>query len=195
MRDVPRPESKRAGRQYNRVEYNKDTKLRISPYLMNRLLSEDIAMTLMRVRRAAQLKLPADARQALNVKEGDYLEAHITKDGLLLTPVQVVERARAWKNIEDIAARVRNLEPDPNEDPMAAEEGSPRRSGTSAANISKAVFDTTILVSALLNFVTGGASHDLLRFAAEGTFELYLSDDILEETARVLLTGERIRKH
>ena len=59
----------------------------------------------------------------------------------------------------------------------------------------KAVFDTTILVSALLNFVTGGASHDLLLSAAEGKFELYLSDDILEETARVLLTGERIRKH
>ena len=61
--------------------------------------------------------------------------------------------------------------------------------------MSKAVFDTTILVSALLNFVTGGVSHDLLHFAAEGKFELYLSDDILEETARVLLTGERIRKH
>ncbi|MGI8567785.1 MAG: PIN domain-containing protein [Methylocella sp.] len=55
--------------------------------------------------------------------------------------------------------------------------------------MSKAVLDTTILVSALLNFVTGGALH-LLRFAAEGKFELYLSDDILEETARVLLTGE-----
>ena len=83
---------------------------------------EDIAMTLMRVRRAAQLTLPADVRQALNVKEGDYLEAHITKDGVLLTPVQVVERKRAWKSIEEIASRVRDLEPDPNEDPIAAEE-------------------------------------------------------------------------
>ncbi len=61
--------------------------------------------------------------------------------------------------------------------------------------MTKAVVDTTILVSALLNFVIGGASHDLLLSAAEGKFELYLSDDILEETARVLLTGERIRKH
>jgi AbrB family looped-hinge helix DNA binding protein len=90
---------------------------------MDRLLfSEDIAMTLMRVRRAAQLTLPADVRQALNVKEGDYLEAHITKDGVLLTPVQVVERKRAWKSIEEIASRVHDLEPDPNEDPTAAEE-------------------------------------------------------------------------
>jgi len=38
---------------------------------MYKLLSEDFAMTLMRVRRAAQLTLPADIRQALNVKEGD----------------------------------------------------------------------------------------------------------------------------
>ncbi len=91
---------------------------------MNRTLSEDIAMTLMQVRRAAQLTLPADVRQALNVKEATifYLEAYITKDGVLLTPVQVVERERAWKNIENIAARVRNLEPDPNENPMAIEE-------------------------------------------------------------------------
>jgi AbrB family looped-hinge helix DNA binding protein len=51
---------------------------------MNRLLfSEDIAMTLMRVRGAAQLTLPADIRQALNVKEGDYLEASITPEGVL----------------------------------------------------------------------------------------------------------------
>ena len=45
---------------------------------MNGLLSEDFAMILVRVRRAAQLTLPADIRQALNVKEGDYLEASIT---------------------------------------------------------------------------------------------------------------------
>jgi AbrB family looped-hinge helix DNA binding protein len=120
---------------------------------MDRLLfSEDIAMTLMRVRRAAQLTLPADVRQALNVKEGDYLEAHITKDGVLLTPVQVVERKRAWKSIEEIASRVRDLEPDPN-DRRLPRSGLPRRLKTSAINMPKAVFDTTILVSALLNFV------------------------------------------
>jgi len=87
-------------------------------------------MTLMRVRRAAQLTLPADVRQALNVKEGDYLDAQIVKDGVLLRPVSMAnrdaeraaERRRAWEKIKEIVSHVKDLEPDPNEDPIAAEE-------------------------------------------------------------------------
>jgi uncharacterized protein len=60
--------------------------------------------------------------------------------------------------------------------------------------MSKAVLDTSILVSAFLNPIPGGASFDLLRFAKQGAFELYLSGDILAETARVLLTSQRNRK-
>ena len=70
-------------------------------------------MTLMRVRRAAQLTLPADVRQALNVQEGDYLEAEIVKGGVLLKPVSVVERKRAWKRIEKTVANVRDKNADP----------------------------------------------------------------------------------
>ena len=70
-------------------------------------------MTLMRVRRAAQLTLPADVRQALNVQEGDYLEAEIVKGGVLLKPVSVVERKRAWKRIEKTVADVRDKNADP----------------------------------------------------------------------------------
>jgi len=58
----------------------------------------------------------------------------------------------------------------------------------------RAVLDSTVLVSALLNPVEGGASYDLLGQAAAGTFDLVLSDDILEETAQVLLTSRRLRK-
>lgn len=79
-------------------------------------------MTLMRVRRAAQLTLPADVRQALNVQEGDYLEAQIVEGGVLLKPVSVVERKRAWQRIEQTLSHVRDLAPDPNEDNAAAEE-------------------------------------------------------------------------
>jgi AbrB family looped-hinge helix DNA binding protein len=61
-------------------------------------------MALMRVRRLAQLTLPAEVRRALNVQEGDYLEAEIVKEGVLLKPVAVVERKRA-------AGRVRRNEP------------------------------------------------------------------------------------
>jgi uncharacterized protein len=52
--------------------------------------------------------------------------------------------------------------------------------------MAKAVLDTTVLVSALLNLNPGGVSYELLRFAKQGTFELYISDEILEETAETL---------
>jgi AbrB family looped-hinge helix DNA binding protein len=79
-------------------------------------------MALMRVRRLAQLTLPAEVRRALNVKEGDYLEAHIVKDGVLLKPVSVVERERAWKGIMHAMSQVRDLEAKPREDNQAEEE-------------------------------------------------------------------------
>lgn len=60
--------------------------------------------------------------------------------------------------------------------------------------MAKAVIDTTVLVSAFLRFIPGGASHDLLRFADEGAFELYFSESILEETARALLKSKRSRR-
>lgn len=66
---------------------------------------------LMRLRNAAQLTLPAEVRRALNVKEGDYLEARITGEGILLRPVAVVERARAFARIEKAAAKVKDRTP------------------------------------------------------------------------------------
>jgi putative PIN family toxin of toxin-antitoxin system len=56
------------------------------------------------------------------------------------------------------------------------------------------VLDTTVLVSAWLKPFAGGASYDLLQLAGEGAFDLYLSADILGETAGVLLTRQRIRR-
>jgi AbrB family looped-hinge helix DNA binding protein len=70
-------------------------------------------MALMRVRRLAQLTLPAEVRRALNVQEGDYLEAEVVAGGVLLKPVSVVRRKRAWQRIEEITSRVRDLKPDP----------------------------------------------------------------------------------
>jgi AbrB family looped-hinge helix DNA binding protein len=85
-------------------------------------ISENLHMALMRVRRMAQLTLPAEVRRALNVQEGDYLEARIVKDGVLLKPVAVVERERAWQRIQEIKARVRDLKPDPSKSSREAEE-------------------------------------------------------------------------
>jgi len=44
-------------------------------------------MTLVRLRRAAQITLPLDVREAARLKEGDYLEAEVTDAGILLRPV------------------------------------------------------------------------------------------------------------
>lgn len=89
---------------------------------MNQLV-EQLEMALLRVRAAAQLTLPADVRKALNVKEGDYLEAEIVEGGVLLKPVDVVtRRRRAWKRIERAASQVRDLKPDPHENIIAEEE-------------------------------------------------------------------------
>src|SRR5947209_19201366 len=79
-------------------------------------------MVLVRVRRLAQLTLPAEMRRALNVQEGDYLEAKIVKDGVLLKPVAMVERERAWQRIADVKSRVRDLKPNPNKSDTEVEE-------------------------------------------------------------------------
>jgi putative PIN family toxin of toxin-antitoxin system len=52
--------------------------------------------------------------------------------------------------------------------------------------MAKAVLDTTVLVSALLNLNPGGVSYELLRLAKQGTLELCISDEIIEETAETL---------
>ena len=49
-------------------------------------------LDLVRVRRAGQITLPREVREAMNLSEGDYLEPRYTKGGVLLRPVSV--RAR-----------------------------------------------------------------------------------------------------
>jgi uncharacterized protein len=56
----------------------------------------------------------------------------------------------------------------------------------------RAVFDTTILVSAFLT--TAGVSAQLLAHAVAGAFELSLSDAIIAETRSVLLHRTHLRK-
>lgn len=55
----------------------------------------------------------------------------------------------------------------------------------------KAILDTSILVSAFLKHEGVNAK---VLLGGKGQYELYLSEDILEETNIVLLTYERIRK-
>jgi AbrB family looped-hinge helix DNA binding protein len=49
-------------------------------------------MALVKLRRAAQITLPLELRQAFHLKEGNYLEAEVTEAGILLRPVSINRR-------------------------------------------------------------------------------------------------------
>lgn len=62
---------------------------------------EHAAMSLVKIRRAAQITLPNDIRKALHVNEGDYLEITVVDGGVLLKPVAVMDKATAWRQIAE----------------------------------------------------------------------------------------------
>lgn len=55
-------------------------------------LSRKGGLDLVRIRRAGQITLPREVREAMNLGEGDYLAPRFTKDGVLLRPVIVRSR-------------------------------------------------------------------------------------------------------
>ena len=64
-------------------------------------------MALVRVRRAAQITLPRDIREAARLEEGDYLEAELTKAGeILLKPVSIAGREPTPEQEAEILAAV-----------------------------------------------------------------------------------------
>jgi AbrB family looped-hinge helix DNA binding protein len=87
---------------------------------MNRanVQQENILMALVRMLRGGQVTLPAEARKALRLQEGDYLDLMVNGSTLTLKPVQVVDRAEADRQLDQILSRVRYVgsEPEPTED-------------------------------------------------------------------------------
>ena len=63
-------------------------------------------MTLVKLRRAAQITLPLEIRQAAHLKEGDYLQAEVVEGGILLRPVSVGHRALTPEQEAEILAVV-----------------------------------------------------------------------------------------
>jgi AbrB family looped-hinge helix DNA binding protein len=63
-------------------------------------------MTLVKIRRAAQITLPREIRDAARLSEGDYLEASVTEAGILLKPVGVVRREPSAAEESEIQAVV-----------------------------------------------------------------------------------------
>jgi AbrB family looped-hinge helix DNA binding protein len=79
-------------------------------------------MALVKVKRWAQITLPADVRRAYDLVEGDYLEVEAVENGILLKPVTVVERKGAWRELHAAAAEVRDLSPKHRQSPKDEEE-------------------------------------------------------------------------
>lgn len=84
-------------------------------------------MALLKVKRFAQVTLPSDLRKHFNLAEGDYLEAEAVEEGILLKPVSVVERNKAWdqvfKTMKAVHARQprSKLSPEEQEEEIARE--------------------------------------------------------------------------
>lgn len=53
------------------------------------------ATSLLEVCRGARITLPAELQEALDVREGDYLEAELVEGGVMLRPVSIVGHERA----------------------------------------------------------------------------------------------------
>jgi AbrB family looped-hinge helix DNA binding protein len=68
-------------------------------------------MSLVKVKRFAQVTLPPELRKRFHLAEGDYLEAEAVEQGILLKPVTVVERQQAWQQLFAATETVRPLKP------------------------------------------------------------------------------------
>ena len=75
-------------------------------------------MALVRMLRGGQVTLPAEARKALKLNTGDYLDLEVTGGVVTLKPVTVVDRAEAARQLDDILSRVTYIgpQPEPSED-------------------------------------------------------------------------------
>lgn len=70
-------------------------------------------MALVRMLRGGQITLPAEARRALKLSEGAYLDLQVTNGTATLRPVDVVDRAEADRQLDAILSRVRYTGPEP----------------------------------------------------------------------------------
>jgi AbrB family looped-hinge helix DNA binding protein len=79
-------------------------------------------MALLRILRAGQITLPADLRKQFNLTENDYVEAQAVADGILLKPVVVVEREKAWEKVMAALQKVKDKKPNSKQTPQEQEE-------------------------------------------------------------------------
>lgn len=78
-------------------------------------------MTRVRLLRGGQITLPAEVRRKLKLAEGDYLEAELVDNGVLLKPISD-EREKTWQRVLDAPKSVRSIGPEPRSRPDQEEE-------------------------------------------------------------------------
>ena len=83
---------------------------------------EQTVMALLKLKRAAQITIPADLRKKFNLHEGDYLEAEAVEGGILLKPVTVMERKQAGDELLKLLDRVHAKLPPSDKSPKEQEE-------------------------------------------------------------------------
>ncbi len=76
------------------------------------------AMPRVKVRQAADITLPEEARKKLGVAAGDELEVEVVEGGVLLRPV--ADQQKAWERVFQAMESVRYVgpEPEPSEDEL-----------------------------------------------------------------------------
>src|SRR3954453_19903079 len=81
---------------------------------------EKSSMALVKLLRGGQLTLPAEARKALRLADGDYLEAELVHGGVMLKRVAVAHRTESWASPRPIIdePKWRGPGPEPSDDEL-----------------------------------------------------------------------------
>jgi AbrB family looped-hinge helix DNA binding protein len=79
-------------------------------------------MALVKILRAGQVTLPIELRKQFHLEEEDYLEAQAVEGGILLKPVSVVARKKAWDRVVKVMNRVHAQLPPSKKSPKEQEE-------------------------------------------------------------------------
>ena len=80
-------------------------------------------MTLLKVRERAEITLPREIQDALNLREGDYLEAEVVEGGVLLRPIAAADREAARARLKETLSGSRHIGdgPEPSDDEVMEE--------------------------------------------------------------------------
>jgi AbrB family looped-hinge helix DNA binding protein len=63
-------------------------------------------MSLVKVKRFAQLTIPFDIRQKANIGEGDYVEMKYKDNKIVITPKRIIDKSPDWEKRFDEAISV-----------------------------------------------------------------------------------------